>query len=495
MSSLPELALLGYIVQNPEEYPALEPVFRDTAFAFTNDALELLHLNIKNSWNKYEVVPDRQQMKSWLASKQAIVKDNTRKQVLFKAIDRIYDEELDGVDRQIVLGTLLTHESKVLAEKILNLDPHNYEEDSSWIRSRLDVLSLISQREQGQWCFPLDDKWIEDPAKSLSTYLGNPIPLGLSRIDFWLGGGGRRGELIMPAALPEDGKTMFLVTLICNFARAGLRVYCAQCDNTFEEFVAKIWANLAGCSTDDLINPDNHTKYKLQMVRKKYPDIHRQIVIRKWARGTKTIGDLKRDMQMFERMLRPYDLSKGVPEKKAGLFDAFAGDYLDTFIPERQYKEHRFGFDEVSKRVAGLAEETEKLAIFPTQLNRTAKYIEIPDIDNLSEAFTKSHHAAVIPMLFASKAMRLLGKCCMFWAKTRRLRNKFITPMIKDVRTQTFLEDESQEIYYLDAMAEPGRPKPKNKQPHLEKKPQEYNEPEDEEVQQVVKRLKLRSPN
>ena len=450
MSSLPELHVLSYIVQNPEEYASLEPIFRETEYRFSNDGLEFIHTAVKDLWKKHEVIPTQSQLKLWLSDRRALKESPNHLQVLHRVIDRVYTSELDGVDKQIVLGEIVNTEKHTMAERILGMDSHSFEEVASWARHRLDALSLISQQENGQWAMPLDDRWIADPSLTLATYLGNPIPLGLPRIDFWLGGGGRRGELIMPAALPEDGKTMLLVTLACNFVRQGKRVYIAQCDNTFEEFVAKIWANLAQCGTDDLVNPDNQTAWKLAQVRKKYPNISKLLVIRKWPRGTKTVADFKRDVAMFERMLRPYDLARGIPEKSAGLFDVIMGDYIDTFIAKRAYKEHRFGLDEVTKEFAGLCEEGEKLGVFPTQLNRTAKYIEVPDIDNLAEAFTKSHHAAVIPMLFGSKSQRLLGKMSIFWAKTRRLRGKFVTPMIRDNRTQTFLEDESEEIYYLD---------------------------------------------
>ena len=490
MSTLPELSLLSYLVQHLEEYPALQPIFADTEFRFTNDGLELLLVALKESWSKYETIPSQAQMKAWLYSKQIFQKEPVKAQVIARVIDRVYEEELDGVDRQIVLGQILQTEAKTLAETALSMDPHNFEEKSTWLQRRLDVLHLVSQRDNGQWAMPLDDKWINQPDQTLKTYLGNPIPLGWPRINYWLGGGGRRGELMLPAALPEDGKTMMLVTLACNFIREGFRVYCAQCDNTFEEFVAKIWANLAHCSTDDLINPDNHTRYKLEQVRKKYPGIHRRLVIRKWPRGTKTVTDFKRDMLNFERMLRPYDLAAGVPDKKAGLFDVVMGDYLDTFTARRTFKEHRFGLDEVCKEFAGLCEEYEKLGIFPTQLNRTAKYIEVPDIDNLAEAFTKSHHAAVIPMLWASKADRMLGKMNIFWAKTRRIRGKFVTPMLKDVRTQTFSEDETRDIYYLDAVGN-GAPKKNPEEAQRKRLPKNKQEPteENDEIVEVGKKL------
>lgn len=493
MSSLPQLSLLAYLVQNPDDYPALHPIFADTGYTFQNDALELLHVAVKDSWQRFECLPTQDQMKSWLYSKNLFQANPDKLKVITKAVDKVYTEELNGIDRQIVLGEILKSERQVLSERALKMDPHNFNEEATWLQRRLDVLHLISQRDNGQWAMPLDDKWISQPAQTLATYLGNPIPLGFPRIDFWLGGGGRRGELILPAALPEDGKTMFLVTLVCNLAKAGRRSYVAQCDNTFEEFIAKIWACLAGCSTDDLLNPTNHTQYKLAQVRKKYPNIHRLIVVRKWPRGTKTVADFKRDFLMFEKMLRPYDLAQGVPEKEAGLFDCVMGDYLDTFTAKRVHKEHRFGLDEVCKEFAGCCEEYEKLGVFPTQLNRTAKYIDVPDIDNLSEAFTKSHHAAVIPMFFASKADRMLGKSNIFWAKTRRLRGKFVTPMIKDVRTQTFIEDEQREIYYLDAVANNPKKTVEQEKAKLKKAKKEEPTEENNEFLNATKQIKERA--
>lgn len=475
MSSLPELNLLAYIVQNPEEYSNLEPIFQETSFTFQNEVIEFLHRIVQDSWATFETIPTHSQMRAWLSQKQVLLNSPDRGRVLLKVVDRVYDEEIDGVDRQIILGHILESERKVIADKAAELDSHSYPEICNWIQRRLDVLTSISKREQGQWALPLDDRWITNPEEALKTYLGNPIPLGWPRTDFWLGGGGRRGELIMPAALPEDGKTMMLVTLLCNMARLGFCVYCAQCDNTFEEFVAKVWANLAECSTDDLVNPDNKTKYKLQLVRKKYPGIERRIVIRKWPRGTKTVSDFRRDMIQFEKMF-------GI------VFDCIMGDYIDTFTARRTYKEHRFGLDEVTKEFAGLCEEFEKLGVFPTQLNRTAKYIEVPDIDNLSEAFTKSHHAAVIPMLFGSKAQRMLGKMSMFWAKTRRLRNKFVTIYIRDNRTQTFKED-NEEPYYLDAGPRQNPDSPAMQKKRLPK-PKPVQSEEDDTVQRITRKTK-----
>jgi len=488
MSAAPEISLLSYIVQNPDEYPSLEPIFQETNFQFKNQVVEFIHQLIQDSWQRFETVPTQSQMKSWLDTKQVLRSSPDKGRVLLKVVDRIYEEELDGLDRQVVLGCVLEAERATLAERIAEMDPHTYPEICSWVQSRLDVLTAISRNEAGQWAMPLDDRWITQPEQTLKTYLGNPIPLGWPRTDFWLGGGGRRGELIMPAALPEDGKTMMLVTLACNMIRQGFRVYIAQCDNTFEEFIAKIWANLAGCSTDDLVNPDNQTQYKLMQVRKRYPNIHRQLVIRKWPRGSKTVADFRRDMLQFEKMLRPYDLARGVHEKSAGLFDAVMGDYIDTFTARRSYREHRFGLDEVTKEFAGLCEEFEKLGIFPTQLNRTAKYIEVPDIDNLSEAFTKSHHAAVIPMLFGTKAQRLLGRMSIFWAKTRRLRNKFVTSYVRDNRTQTFIEDEA-EPYYLDAGPRQDPNSPESKKKRIQKPKPEPTSEEDPEVQALAKKV------
>lgn len=460
MSSIPEINVLSYIVQNPDEYAAIQPIFQDTEFQFKNPVVELVHRAIRDSYNRYELIPTQEQLKSWLYTKRAFAEDAGKAGTICKLIDMAYTADMDGIDKALVLGEVLGRQSTAMSERWLKVDAHNFDEEAAWFEKRLDVLRIISQKDRGTWAFPLDDKWIEDPDKALATYLGNPIPLSAwPRITHWLSGGIRRGELVLPAALPGDGKTMFLVTLAAMLIKDGYRVYFAQLDNTFEEVIAKIWACLLQCSTDDLLLETNETKYKLAYLRKKYPDIHRLLVVRKWPRGTKTIKDMRRDMKLFEKMLRPYDLAKGVPEKAAGKFDVAMGDYIDVFASTKTFSEARFNLDDTMKAAAGMCEEEEVAGIFPSQLNRTAKFIEVPDIDNLAEAFNKSHHAAVIPMLYGSKLERIQGMMNIFWAKTRRPREKFVTPMRRDTFFQTFSENEDLDIHYLESSSGGAIPK------------------------------------
>ena len=452
MGSIPEINVLAYLVQNPDEYPALQPIFDDTEFEFKNPIIQFLHVAVKNSYTRYEVIPSQEQLKSWLYTKRSFSEDPNKAATICKLVDMCYQNDMDGIDKSLVLGEILGRQSSMMSERWLKVDAHNFEEEAKWFEKRLDVLRIVSQADRGTWAFPLDDKWINDPDKALATYLGNPIPLtAWPRITHWLSGGIRRGELVLPAALPGDGKTMFLVTLAAMLIKSGQRVYFAQLDNTFEEIIAKIWACLIQCSTDDLMNPTNETKYKLAHLRAQHPDIHRLLVVRKWPRGSKTIKDMRRDMKLFEKMIRPYDLARGIPEKAAGKFDVAMGDYIDVFASTRNFNEARFNLDDTMKAAAGMCEEEEVAGIFPSQLNRTAKFIEVPDIDNLAEAFNKSHHAAVIPMLYGSKLERIQGLMNIFWAKTRRPREKFVTPMRRDTFFQTFSENEDLDIHYLES--------------------------------------------
>lgn len=451
MSSLPEVNVLGYIVQNPDEYPSLQPLLDGESFEFKNAVLQFLHLAIKDSYGKYEMLPNQEQLKSWLYSKRTFAQDVSKAATICKLIDHCYTMELDNIDKAVVLGQVLGRHTFEMADRWMKVDAHNFEEEVRWFEKRVDALRVISTADKGVWSFPLDDKWIDDPSASLATYLGNPIPLdSWPRINHWLSGGFRRGELVLPAALPGDGKTMLLVTLAAMFIKSGYRVYFCQLDNTHEEIIAKIWACLIQCSTDDLLKETNETKWKLQAFRRKHPDAHRLLVVRKWPRGTKTIKDMRRDMKMFERMLYTFDIGRGIHEDKAGKFDIAMGDYIDVFASVRTFNEARFNLDDTMKAAAGMCEEEEMLGIFPSQLNRTSKFIEVPDIDNLAEAFNKSHHAAVIPLLFGSKLERMQNLMNFFWAKTRRPREKFVTPMRRDTFFQTFTENTDLDIHYLE---------------------------------------------
>lgn len=486
-----ELSLLGFLAQNPEEFPSTLPLLKE--FEFQSTVTKYLWALMEKAWTKYEAVPSLAQIRNLIYADK---RNNTQTlEILDKVVTTVYSLNITGLDKMAVLARVLEFQRGKIQERFGSIDVHNFTQEVNWVRERLDTMENLAAGDRGEWGFILEDRWTLDPKATFSTYLGNPIPLGLPRTDYKLGGGIRGGELILPAGLPGDGKTMFIVSIICNFIRAKRRAYVCQLDNTFQEFMAKIWSNLLRIPISRIVDPADEevakdTARRMMLYKKANPGIEKLLIVRKYPRGTVTMKQIERDMMAMRRILIPYDRERGVPKEQQGAIDVWAADYLDVIADEEHTKSgsERFRFDNVCKKAAGLCESWGIPGILPSQLHRTAKFLETPDIDNLAEAFSKSWHAAIIPMFFGSRADRLLGKINLFFAKTRRAEEKFVVPLERDKLHQTFTEDLSRDVYYIDEVRKD--PQTMEKRQAKLKKPEPEPEERDGELLTRIKKLR-----
>ena len=434
-----DLSILSYLVQNPDAYEVLHPLFKQAQFQFGTKEIQLIYKGIERTWEKADRFPAVGEMKEMLSRVQGI-KDATR-EVLYNVVDDVYEGSYDEMDKDTILGRIMEPQRDEMLEVLANISPWDFKKSADRIRSKLDDLEILTNRDIGKIFDPFGDDLTLDLSAALKVYLGATVPTGWKMTDRQLEGGFRRGELVMPAALPGDGKSMSCISLTSNLARTlsnavdyGYNVYYCILDNTDQEVLAKIWANFLRIPTSRL-DSEPTAQSKMRMVKERY-GLKGRITCRKWPRKSKTIKDIRKDILLQQR-------------RRGIVYDLIVIDYLDTVMPEGHHKEARHGLDSVTVGAAALAEELSAVVIAPTQLHRAAKFIEVPDIDNLAEAFSKSWHAAVIFMILASKMERIQGECRFWWPKTRRNAEKWMKKMKRTNLYQDFAETDD-EVYYID---------------------------------------------
>lgn len=438
-----DLQILSYLTHNPDDFDVLFPLFQQAEFEFQDKPIQLLFKCISRTWEKANKIPTLKQCQEQLSRLQGIKQE--AREILYGLAEEVYEGTWDEMDKDTILGRVLEPQRDQILDLIKKIDPWNYKSQADLIRSKLDDLEILAHKDVGKIFDPFDDNLSTDIPSALATYLGGTISTGLPHTDEMLEGGFRRGELVMPAALPGDGKSMSCISLTCNIARTmtqslpvpeyGQYVYYCILDNTDQEVMAKVWANFLRIPTRRL-DTEATAAARMAMVKQKY-GLRGRIIMRKWPRKSKSIQDIRKDILLQERR-------RGIK------FSVVVVDYLDTVKPVGFHREERHGLDAATVGLAALAEELGVVVISPTQLHRAAKFIEVPDIDNLAEAFSKSWHAAVIFMILATKMERINGQCRWWWPKTRRLYEKWMMRMNRTNLYQEFTEQQDCEPYFID---------------------------------------------
>lgn len=438
-----DLQILSYLVNTPDDLDVLYPLFQQAEFEFQDKPIQLLFKCISRTWEKANRLPTLAQCREQI-SRVTGLKQPAR-EILYDLAGEVYEGTWDEMDKDTILGRILEPQRDQIMDLIKKIDPWNYKSQADLIRSKLDDLEILAHKDVGEIFDFFDPNLTADIPAALATYLGGTISTGMPKTDGQLEGGFRRGELVMPAALPGDGKSMSCISLGCNMARTmtaslpipeyGQYIYYGILDNTGQEMKAKVWANFLRIPTRRLdTEPTVDTKMKL--VESKY-NLRNRIIGRKWPRKSKSITDIRKDILLQERR-------RGIK------FSVIIIDYLDVVKPVGFHKEERHGLDAATVGLAALAEELGVVVIAPTQLHRAAKFIEVPDIDNLAEAFSKSWHAAVIYMVLATKIERINGQCRWWWPKTRRAAEKWMMRMNRTNLYQEFSEMDDCDPYYID---------------------------------------------
>lgn len=433
-------AILSYLLQNPDEYDVLHPLLKKSDFKFDHAGIELVHRALSRHWDKIGAFPSIIVCKEMLGQIKALTEE--KKALVFGLVDDVYTGTYTEIDKELILGRIMRPSMDELTQLIQNTDTWNWRTQADMIRSKLDDLDILTHKEVGRLFDPFDPSLTMNVEQTLNLYLGGTIPTGNFLTDQQLEGGFRRGELVMPAALPGDGKTMSCMSLGCDILRMSSvgtnptkdHIYWCILDNTDQETTAKMWANFIRVPTRQLAYRTDEVQDKLRYAEERY-GVRGRVWMRKWPRHSRTIADIRRDILLIQRR-------KGIK------FSVIIIDYLDTVSPGSGHKEVRHGLNAITIGAASLAEELDVVVIAPTQLHRAARFVEIPDIENLAEAFSKSWHAAVIFMILASKAERIQNRCRWFWPKTRRAAEKWMLQMERNNLYQEFREVEGVEVTY-----------------------------------------------
>lgn len=435
-----EIAMLSYMLHEPDEYDSISHLIEKANFSFNSKPLELIRQYACHAWKASGRFPTQPQFEEMLARIPHLSPES--KAAIIPLVGSVFEASYDQIDKQLVLGRIMEPAKNEIAEMLEKLDAWSAKSQLDEIRKRLDEIEILTNRDVGELIQPFEDNLTLTPKDALSIYLGATLPLFGPQVNSLMEGGCRRGELVMPAAMPGDGKSMSCISMTGTGIRAfnpktgkrDLTTYYGILDNTGEEVLAKIWANAIQTPTARLAT-DPEVPRMLERYISQYGPKGR-LFLRKFPRKSKSIQEIRRDILTLQRRY-------GVT------FDLIVLDYLDTIRSATNYKDFRHGLDDVTVGAAALAEELQAVVIAPTQLHRAAKFVEVPDIDNLAEAFSKSWHAAVVFMILATKMERISGKCRWFFPKTRRHAEKFMVEMQRTCLYQTFSET-GKAPYWID---------------------------------------------
>lgn len=286
----------------------------------------------------------------------------------------------------------------------------------------LDGIKLVQNEDIGEMERRIKDCALISLQKDLGTdYFSNPLErlekmkektditsTGWASLDKVLYGGTGRGELLIYAGRPGEGKSLILQNQSINWMEQGKNVLYITLELS-EEYVGLRWdAMLTNMTTKNVFGNMYEVAARLGLLKNKNKNWG-ELRMKKFPEGGTNINDIRAYM-------KEYEIQTGLK------FDAVCIDYLDLLYPtsNRIDINNIFLKDKmVSEEMRALAQEFSILCATASQLNKGS--IQETDFDgsHLAGGISKLNTADNVIGLFAPPALKDQGEFQLQFIKTR----------------------------------------------------------------------------
>jgi len=224
-----------------------------------------------------------------------------------------------------------------------------------------------------------------DETDEASRGVVKTVQTGITDLDIMLNGGLRRGQLVIGAARPGQGKTGLLVTVTLNAARKGKRSLVYSLEMTATELAHRYLSQLSGIPVDRLISG--------KLLEKEWP-IYTNAV-EELASLPITIIDLPAMRIGNVRQMARRQMSKNK-------FDLLCFDYVQLGEPDKNSERRQIDVGQVSRGLKALAKELDVPVFTAAQLSRALEQRadKRPMLSDLREAGDLEQDADVVIFIY-----------------------------------------------------------------------------------------------
>lgn len=449
-----EVEVFRYLLQNPKLYKRMQYKIAELGVEFEIPALKALW----EWWDLHYRANDRSPTYPWFyyATQHHQGIPESLKHNILNILDEMRQNPVE-VNRDAVMGYFFEREHfKMMMElQFTDWSKHRdiiekYGRNKEFFEVLLEP-ERIGNEDSEEPHMPFSPEAIATAWEDLDELRSERITTGHDVWDWMLGGGWPLGTFVVCHGRSGDGKTLVLGDQAINgFLKTDhIRTVFFAMDVKRKEMYARLRAKIANLPLG--YNPDLNKEIYLDRLRRgvgdRFPD---RFAIFRYARGKKTVSDLRDAVRRYEDKCRPLDLERGYDEDQAGLVDAIYPDYLNVIKPKAHYKEKRMGVDEVCIDLTSWAEDENKLVHTGCQANRGGNFADTLSDDHVGEHHGIKHHASFFYNLARNKQDKVHSRVRLFHSKARDEHNDFVVHMYMHKKTMSLSFNEQAGVTFED---------------------------------------------
>lgn len=414
-----DISILTYILKNPEMFFEYQDRLREVHFSYT--PVKIIFPYVLALFGRSGEMPTKAELE-WRIQSDTQWRSASviQQEAVTRVVNEIYEKQVTGATGELLAEFITSRELALLAQTIEeHKDITQLGKAVAEYKHKLEGLEILnSGTSTDKIVFPLSKESIENFAVILEEELGNGvIPTPFARYNARSRGGFHRGEETIIMATTNVGKTTLLFSLAFDFAvRGGFRTLYYLCDGTVDEGLERTFVRAANKG----LTPEYTLEDLAQTVAEKTEPTH-NLVLRVFPAASVTPQDIFRDYRKVK-----YALKKETGDDR---IDIVIVDYGDQLLPRRNKSEKRHELAEIFTDLAGFAQKEKIHVITATQANRDALRRRVVTLENMSEAYAKSHPAANVWALCQSSAEYHVSQFRLAVLKQRRGIKNYIIPM------------------------------------------------------------------
>lgn len=483
-------SVAAYLIHHPDLYGSF---LHRMDIPFGEKATKGLFSIANQLWKKYSCFPTHQEMAEILHRHPVTSSKPELQKIYLDKAERIYDpNNYRDTTREVILGRIIDNYKVQLQEEVEGFDIQNIREKAYELAQQIEKLDSLFVGEKDDWIFPLSDESLANPVAFLEELLGPPLTTGLPGWDRWLYGGPRRSESMMIIGVTNHGKSAVLESMACDMVRSGLRVVRYILDSAEYDIYTKPWANFSGVGIED---DKIASEFSTRLQRNVKPEWRYNMVVRYWPRHSKSMDDIKRDLEALKKRLYHLDIRRGVDPSEAGKIDAVFIDSADcTVESNKSLTENWMRAASSYAKVDSIAKEFDVFAASPAQAKISGATSDIIDMTQVAESWGKNHPMTFSVGLCRNASELADGTARLYIAKAKRKKCHYLVPVY--LNNDLMRLTERGEPYYAFAQAEASNNQPTNYKKHnkLKKEPQSLRKREyegEDEVMPMKKQWKV----
>ena len=251
-----------------------------------------------------------------------------------------------------------------------------------------------------------------NPEERLSDIIstGKPVPTPLAPLTAVLDGGPCAGELVTLIALPDGGKTLFLLDVAVTAAESGAPTFVGLFERG-RVGISRLDCRITGHSAKYLYEHPQSFKKCFLAAREKCAPMR----VMDYSRREVSMTDIRRDVANFV--------------EDAGTIGCIVLDYGDLIRSSRHYEAVRFELDLVWKEMSRLAQEFSCPVWTATQSNRGGAKLSTIDMQQVAEAWGKMATTDMVLTINRNEREKTMDLARIFVAKTKKTGGSVVVPI------------------------------------------------------------------